>query len=201
MSEKFVSDVDIDFGDRTQLLSLIKHVSASLKSGDSIRRHNSGIYVTDVPYDPEHDMASILYGEAEERGYIKLDILNVWLYKLIRDESHLIELMKEPNWSLLQDREFFEKLVQIGNHYHTMVKMNEPIDSIPRLAMFISVIRPGKYHLIGKSWKEVGESIWKKDDTGYSFKKSHAIAYAHLVVTHINLLAENPEACQIMSFS
>lgn len=200
MNHKFVSDVDIDFGDRTKILDLIQHIPASLKAGTKIRRHNSGIYVTDIPYDSEHNMSSILYDEAENRGYVKLDILNVWLYKLIRDESHLTELMREPNWSLLQDSKYFEKLIQIGNHYDTMTKMNEPINSIARLAMFISVIRPGKYHLIGKSWKEIGESIWKNDDTGYSFKKSHAIAYAHLVGIHMNLLEENPEAFQIMAF-
>lgn len=66
--------------------------------------------------------------------------------------------------------------------------MPEPIDSIPRLAMFLALIRPAKKHLIGKSWKEVAETIWDKGSDGYSFKKSHAIAYAHLVVVHMNLL-------------
>jgi DNA polymerase III alpha subunit len=32
--------------------------------------------------------------------------------------------------------------------------------------------------------------VWDKDHTGYSFKKSHAVAYAHLVVVHMNLLEE-----------
>lgn len=75
--------------------------------------------------------------------------------------------------------------------------MPEPINSIPRLSMFLSVIRPGKKHLIGKSWKEVSETIWTVgDDDGYSFKKSHAVAYAHLVVIHMNLLEQDPTAHQ-----
>jgi hypothetical protein len=36
----------------------------------------------------------------------------------------------------------------------------------------------------------VSTTIWDKDTTGYTFKKSHAIAYAQLVVVHMNLLEE-----------
>jgi hypothetical protein len=81
------------------------------------------------------------------------------------------------------------QLIHLGNHFNSMRKMAEPIDSIPRLAMFLAVIRPAKKHLIGLPWKEVAKTVWDKDsDGGYSFKKSHAIAYAHLVVVHMNLL-------------
>ena len=66
--------------------------------------------------------------------------------------------------------------------------MPEPIDSIPRLAMFLAAIRPAKKHLIGLPWREVAKTIWDKGSDGYSFKKSHAIAYAQLVVVHMNLL-------------
>jgi hypothetical protein len=66
--------------------------------------------------------------------------------------------------------------------------MTEPIDSIPRLAMFLALIRPAKKHLIGKSWKEVSQTVWDKGDDGYAFKKAHAIGYAWLVAVHMNLL-------------
>jgi hypothetical protein len=68
--------------------------------------------------------------------------------------------------------------------------MPEPVNSITRLAMFLAVIRPAKRHLIGKTYKEVNQTVWDKDHTGYAFKKSHAIAYAQLVVVHMNLLRE-----------
>ena len=196
---KFSADIDLDFGDRNILLEHIEYTSAAMRNVSPIRKHGSGIYVTDIPYDSAYDMTSIDYTECENRGYIKLDLLNVWLYKLIKDELHLIELMKEPNWLKLQDREFFDKLIQIGNsyHYETMLKMPEPINSIPRLSMFISLIRPGKKHLIGKSWKEISKTIWDKDEDSYSFKKSHAIAYAHLVGIHMNLLEQDPTAHQL----
>jgi hypothetical protein len=185
------SDIDIDFGDRDKLLQLIKHTSAAMRNTKPIRKHATGVYVTDIPYDPVNDMAAIDYVEAEKRGYFKLDLLNVHVYSQVQDESHLVELMGEPDWSKLNDREFVEKLIHLGNHYQSIKKMPEPIDTIPRLAMFLALIRPAKRHLIGKSWKEVSMTIWDKGDDGYHFKKSHSLAYSHLVVVHMNLLTKS----------
>jgi hypothetical protein len=136
--------------------------------------------------------ASLDYKLAEDRGYVKLDFLNVHLYTQIKSEAHLTELMKaEPLWDLLAQREFCSQLIHIGNHYDTLVKMPEPVNSIPRMAMFLSVIRPAKRHLIGKTWREVADSVWDKPtDDSYYFKKSHAVAYAHLVAVHMNLICE-----------
>lgn len=191
---KFNSDVDIDFGDRDKILKLIPHTTAAMRKVNPIRNHATGIHVTDIPYDPVNNIASIDYSEAEQRGYLKLDLLNVHIYNHVRDEQHLNELMREPDWSKLNDKKFVEKLIHLSNHYWSLKKMPEPVDSIPRLAMFLAVIRPSKKHLIGKSWKEVNQTIWDKDETGYSFKKSHAIAYAHLVVVHMNLIEELGDA-------
>jgi hypothetical protein len=184
------SDIDIDFGDREKILSLIKHVPASMRNVSPMRKHPTGVYITDIPYDPVNDMASIDYAEAEKRGYFKLDLLNVHVYNQVKNEQHLVELMREPDWSLLNNKEFVEKLIHLGNQYDTLRKMPESVNSIPRLAMFLAVIRPAKRHLIGKSYKEINDTVWEKDHTGYSFKKSHAIAYAQLVVVHMNLLRE-----------
>ena len=159
-----------------------------------IRKHATGIYVTDVPYDAINEIANIDYTTAEKRGYIKLDFLNVHVYDKIRDEQHLISLMDEPDWQKLNDRVFVEKLIHLANHYNSMQKMPEPIDSIPRLAMFLAVIRPSKKHLTGLPWKEVAKTVWDKDDSGYTFKKSHSISYAHLVAVHMNLLAESTDS-------
>lgn len=187
---KFNSDVDIDFGDREKILNIIQHTPAAMRNAKPMRKHATGIHVTDIPYDPENNMASIDYTEAEKRGYLKLDFLNVHVYNHVRDEQHLIELMREPNWKKLQDPFFVEKLIHIGNHYQSLTKMHEPVDSIPRLAMFLALIRPGKKHLIGQPWKDIAKTIWEKDEHGYSFKKSHAVAYAHLVIVHMNLIEE-----------
>jgi hypothetical protein len=184
------SDIDIDFGDREKVLSLIKHVPAAMLNVKPIRKHPTGVYITDIPYDPVNDMSALHYEEAEKRGYFKLDLLNVHVYNQVRDENHLLSLMREPNWAKLKDRAFVEKLIHLGNQFDFIQRMPESLDSIPRLAMFLAVIRPAKRHLIGKIWKEVNDTVWDKDHTGYSFKKSHAVAYAHLVVVHMNLLEE-----------
>jgi hypothetical protein len=193
---KFNSDIDIDLADRDKLLSLIKHTTASIRK-DKIRKHNTGIYVTDIPYDPIHDVSAVDYESAEERGYVKLDLLNVHVYNHVKSEVHLVELMREPDWTKLHDHNFVAKLVHLSNHYNSIRKMPEPINSIPRLAMFLAIIRPSKKHLIGLPWKEVAKTVWEKDLNGYTFKRSHSCAYAQLVVVHMNLLTENKNGIQI----
>lgn len=187
---KLEYDIDIDFGDREQILSLIKHTPAAMRKVNPMRKHNTGVHITKVPYDPVNDMAAIDYKEAEERGYFKLDLLNVHVYSQVKDEKHLEQLMQEPDWSLLENQEVVEQLIHLGNQYETLKQLPEPVDSIPRLAMFLALIRPAKRHLIGKPWSEVNKSVWDKDNDGYAFKKAHGIAYAHLVVVHMNLIKE-----------
>ena len=187
---KLDADVDIDVADRDKLLAVIKHIPASMRNVNPARKHPTGVYVTDIPYDPVHDMSSLHYTEAEQRGYFKLDLLNVHVYEHVRDEMHLVKLMQEPDWSMLKNRSIVEKLIHLNNSFNIMQRMPESIDNIPRLAMFLAVMRPAKKHLQGLTWKEVAKTVWDKDSDGYSFKKSHAIAYAQLVVVHMNLLKE-----------
>jgi hypothetical protein len=187
---KFKSDIDIDTGDRDKILQHLVHIPAAMREVKPIRKHPTGIYITEVPYDPVNDMCALDYKEAEDRGYFKLDVLNVNVYNQVRDEFHLIELMREPNWNRLKDRDFVEKLIHVNNQFDTILQMPEPINSIPRLAMFLAIIRPGKKHLIGKTFKEISNTVWHKTQNGYVFKKSHAVAYAQLVVVHMNLLEE-----------
>jgi hypothetical protein len=187
---KLKGDIDIDFGSRDALLKLIAHTPAAMRKVNPIRKHATGVYITDIPYDPVNDMAAIDYADAEDRGYFKLDLLNVHVYSQVKNEQHLISLMREPNWNKLLDRKFVEQLVHLNNHYQSIKRMPEPINSIPRLAMFLALIRPSKKHLIGKIWSEVAKTVWDKDDSGYSFKKAHAISYSWLVAVHMNLLEE-----------
>jgi hypothetical protein len=186
--KNFKSDIDIDFADREQVLDLLDVTPASIIRDGKLTRHNTGVYVTDIPVDPFSGSASLDYQAAEARGYMKLDLLNVHVYKQVKDEAHLIELMQEPDWAKLYDPEICAQLIHINNHYDTLLKMPEPVDSIPRLAMFLAVIRPAKRHLIGRTWKEIGATVWDKVEGEYSFKRAHAVAYAQLVVVNINLI-------------
>lgn len=184
-------DIDIDLPDRTKLLKLIKNTPAMIYRKDEEVKHNTGVYVCDIPVNPFTGASSISYHEAEKLGYIKLDLLNVYVYEQVKDEDHLNRLVQtEPQWEKLEDYDFVKELIHIHGHWHQLRMCPEPVNSIPRLAMFISCIRPAKKHLIGKTWKEIGNTVWKKPDDGeYYFKKSHAIAYAQLVAVHMNLLS------------
>lgn len=183
-------DVDIDTADRDKVLEKLNYVNAGIIKDGETRKHNTGVYVSEIPSDPRTNICTFDYKEAEDRGFIKLDILNVHVYELVRDEEHLDELMaKEPNWKRLwTDRAFCEQIIHIGNYYDLLGQMKP--DSIPRMAMFISIIRPGKKHLIGKPWKEIAETVWERPEEGYFFKHAHAISYAELVRVHMNLLEE-----------
>jgi hypothetical protein len=189
---KFQSDIDIDFGDREQALKLLECTPAGIVRDGKLVKHNTGVYATDIPRDPFSGIATVDYKQAEELGYAKLDFLNVSLYTQIKNEQHLTELMTAtPLWDLLLQPEFCSQLIHIGNHHSTLMQMPDPVDSIPRMAMFLSVIRPAKRHLIGQPWKEVAKTVWAPDPNGeYAFKKSHSLAYATLVVVHMNLLCE-----------
>lgn len=189
---KFQSDIDIDFADRQKILALVKHVPASQLKDTKLVPHNTGVYVTSIPVDPTLGIASLDYETAENRGYLKLDFLNVTLYQQIRNEEHLTQLMHAPpDWNRFNtDQAFFEQLIHVNNHWNTLKKMPEPVDSIPRLAMLLSVIRPAKRHLIGQAWRDIAGTVWEKpQDDSYYFKKSHAVAYAQLVVVNMNLLS------------
>lgn len=187
------ADVDIDLAERSQLLALIKHVPAMQIVDGNIRKHNSGVYVTDIPYDPVNECASIDYKEADKRGYFKIDLLNMHVYKLIKSPEHYKEMRtRPPTWSKLLEKDFCEKVVHIANHYDLLCELKP--DSITRIAMFLALIRPAKRHLVGKTWEEIAKEIWvAPDDDSYFFKKSHAVGYAHLVALHMNLLETHEE--------
>lgn len=184
-------DIDIDFFDRDSILKIIKHIPAAIKqSNGTLKKHNSGIYVQQIPYNPLTNAASIDYKAAEARGYFKIDFLNVSAYAGITSEQHLLKLLStEPVWDLLQHEEFSSLLFHLKGHHSVLIKMKP--DSVEKLAAVLAMIRPGKRHLVGEPWETVMASVWKPDDTGeYYWKKSHAIAYASLIVVQMNFICE-----------
>jgi hypothetical protein len=186
------ADIDIDLADRDQLLRLIRATPARQDVNGQARRHNSGVYVTDIPQDPITACAAIDYETAEQLGYFKIDLLNMTVYQLIKTPDHYEQmLVATPPWSRLwTDPDWARQLAHIGNYTDLLVAMRP--DSIPRMAAFISIIRPGKAHLQNRPWEEVFASVWDGDNSrGFVFKKSHAISYASLVALHMNLLNQS----------
>jgi hypothetical protein len=188
------ADIDIDLANRDQLLKLIQVTAARQNHQGQARRHNSGVYPTDIPWDPINQCAAIEYETAEQLGYFKIDLLNMSVYQLIKSPKHYEQMLSQtPPWSRLwSDPDWVKQLVHVGN-YAELLRTMRP-DSIPRMAAFISIIRPGKAHLQNQSWDKVFEAVWDGDSSqGFVFKKSHAISYATLVALHMNLLNQ-PDA-------
>lgn len=184
-------DIDIDFADRNAALELVKHIPAAIKDENhTFKKHNTGVYCTSIPYNPLTGLATIDYKEAEERGYFKIDFLNVSIYKDVRDDAHLKTLMEtEPLWDLLEQEDFSNLLFHVNGHGAILRQMKPK--SILQLAAVLAMIRPAKRHLIGESWTTVMTTIWTKPEDGeYYFKKAHAVAYAMAVVVQMNLICE-----------
>ena len=184
-------DVDIDFFDRDGVLKLFKHVPASIIKDGEIIKHKTGVYFHAVPTNPIDGHATLDYKKAEERGYFKIDCLNVNIYKNIKSEQELVELMiEEPDWDMLKDPKVVENLFHLNSHYNIVSKL-EP-KNIEQLAAVLAIIRPAKRHLMYKNWKDILIDVWvKPTDRSYFFKKSHAVAYAHAIVVQMNLIRKD----------
>jgi hypothetical protein len=180
-------DIDIDFADRDIVLDKLTHRVAKLDSG---KKHNTGVYATEIPHNPIDKLSTIEHKTAEERGYFKLDFLNVSIYKDVRDEAHLKELMeRKPIWQLLEHKDFVDQVFHLSGH-DDLLKQLKPT-SVDQLAATLAIIRPAKRYLAEKDWQTIVNEVWTKPANGeYFFKKAHAYAYAVSVIVHMNLLCE-----------
>ena len=184
-------DIDIDFIDRDQTLKLFKHTVASRNDNGRLVKHNTGVYLHEVPVDAVSGLCSVPYEQAEEQEFFKIDFLNVSIYKGVRDEAHLKQLMEiEPLWDLLVQDEFVDLLFHLNGH-GAILRKTCPT-SVEELAAVLAMIRPAKRNLIGKFWPEIMKEVWTKPKTDeYYFKKSHATAYAMAIVVQMNLICES----------
>jgi hypothetical protein len=183
-------DIDIDFVDRDSALDLFKHIRASRTDEGKLVKHNTGVYLHEVPVNAIEDLCAVPYEDAEDRGYFKVDFLNVGIYKGVRDEAHLVELMnREPLWDLLLEDDFSANLFHVNGH-GDILRQTRP-ESIQELAAVLAMIRPAKRYLIGKDWNTVMSEVWTRpENADYFFKKSHATTYAAAIVVQMNLICE-----------
>lgn len=184
-------DIDLDFVDREQALTLFKHIGASRIDDNKLVKHNTGVYLHAVPVNAVTGLCAVPYDHADQEGYFKIDFLNVGIYKGIRNEDHLDQLLaQEPLWDLLLDREFVDLLFHLNGHVD-ILKKTIPT-SVEQLAAVLAMIRPAKRYLIGKDWTTILNEVWIKPTNGdYYFKKSHATAYAVAVIVQMNLICES----------
>jgi hypothetical protein len=153
-------DIDIDFKNRDDAITALKNgIPASIIRDSKATKHNTGMYYHDIPVDPLTGNASMDHKAAEERGYFKLDFLNLGIYDHVRDEQHLDTLIsKEPNWErLTTDAEFVSKIIHINNYFDLLKSMKPTC--VTEMAMFLAIIRPGKKHLQNKPWQQVEQDV------------------------------------------
>ena len=184
-------DIDIDFVDRDSALKLFKHIPASRVDNKTLTKHNTGVYLHSVPMQAEKAVCSVPYDHSDAEAYFKIDFLNVGIYKGVRDEEHLKQLMEtEPLWDLLLQDDFVNLLFHLNGHGDILRKTRPT--SVEQLSAVLAMIRPAKRYLIGKPWTTVMTEVWTKPETGdYFFKKSHATAYAVAIVAQMNLICES----------
>ena len=181
-------DVDIDFFDRDGVLKLFKHTPATIIKDEKVEKHKTGVYFHTVPENPVTGHSSLDYKKAEDRGYFKIDMLNVNIYKHVKSEQELVELMiQEPDWDMLKDIQIVNQLFHLNGHFK-IVSQLEP-KTIEQLAAVLAIIRPAKRGLMYKDWTDILKEVWvKPTDGSYFFKKSHAVAYAQAIVVQMNLM-------------
>jgi DNA polymerase III alpha subunit len=157
---------------------------------DTGKKHNTGVYTTEIPHNPIDNLATVEHKAADQRGYFKLDFLNVSIYKDVKDETHLTELMeKQPLWQLLEHKDFSDQVFHLSGHSQLLQQLKPT--SVQQLAATLAIIRPAKRHLANESWETIMKEVWTKPTDGtYYFKKAHAFAYAMSVIVHMNLICE-----------
>ena len=143
-----------------------------------------------IPTDPLAGYAEIDHKTAESQGYLKIDFLNNYIYKDVKDIAHLDSLVKqEPMWELLEHQEIVSQLYHI-NRYYDILKEYKP-KNVMELAMILAIIRPAKKHLIGQSFDKISKTVWEKPlGDEYHFKKAHAVAFALAICVQLNLIIE-----------
>lgn len=181
-------DIDIDFPTKFDGSKFFGWPRAAVVRDGKYTPHPCGVYPQNIAIDPVSKLAAVPYEDAENFGYIKIDMLHLGVYDHFTCRSEIDELLKkEPNWDLLLIEEHQKKLFQLANHGETL-NLIKPRD-IPTLADVSALIRPGKRDLI-KLYKvnptATRKALYTKTED-FSFKKSHAIAYAHVIVLQLHL--------------
>lgn len=154
--------------------------------------HNVGVYPQKMATDPITGVAAVPYDQAEDFGYLKVDFLPLHVYNLFTSRTEIEELIKkEPDWKLLLLPSNQEKIFQLSKHGHLFNELRPT--SVMEIADLMALIRPGKSNFIGlyKKDREAARRIlYAKDESGYSFKKSHALAYSYVVVLQLHLIEQ-----------
>lgn len=187
-------DIDIDFRTNFNPQDVFdKVVPASTVTNKELKKHPCGYYFQTMPVDPVTDLAAIPYEEAEVLGFFKIDLLHLGALDAFESKQQMRDLIRQqPDWTLLLHARNVEKLFQIQKHAK-LVSIVKP-QSIQELADVVALIRPNKGHLLNEyaaNKEKVRPFLYRQDNEDKSsFKRSHAIAYATMIVLQLHLIAQ-----------
>lgn len=188
-------DIDIDTPTSFKPEKVFKNwARASVLNEDKLilTAHPCGVYPQKMAVDPVTQLAAIPYDQAEEFGFLKVDFLHLSVYQHFSTRSEIDDLLqKDPDWKLLQLPSAQSKIFQLGKHGDLLSELKPKC--VEDLADIMALIRPGKKNFMGlyKTNREAARRIlYAKDETGYSFKKSHALAYSYVVWLQLHLIEQ-----------
>jgi DNA polymerase III alpha subunit len=183
-------DVDIDIVNTFNPSKAFGWTKASMVKNGKLGPHPCGVYPQPVPVDHLTKLCAIPYEEAEQVGFMKIDFLHLNVYSHFKSRQEIEELLcLEPDWSILLDPEHQPKLFQLANHSSVLDAIKPK--SIVQLADVLALIRPGKKKLLTLYQAHPISTrtlLYAKDENGYTFKKAHSIAYAHVIVLQLFLI-------------
>jgi DNA polymerase III alpha subunit len=184
-------DVDIDTPTSFKPGTLFPWTRASIVKNGEMGPHPCGYYPQNIPADQITKLSAVPYGDAEELGYMKIDFLHLGVYDYFETREEIDALLEEePDWGLLLIPSEQVKLFQLAKHGDILTAVKPKC--IEELADVLALIRPGKKQLVKlyHSQRDATRRIlYAKDESGYSFKKSHAIAYALVIVLQLHLIS------------
>jgi DNA polymerase III alpha subunit len=187
-------DIDIDLRPDFNPSDVFDLVYASMNEDGKLRKHPAGVYFQQIPVDPETKLSAIPYKEAEDVGFLKIDLLHLNLLKEFKSKAQMRALLKqEPDWTLLESEKIVSGLFHIGKHFDIVEKVKPR--SVQQLSDILALIRPGKIGLLEK-YLENPEAIRPELYTkriNSDMRKSHTIPYSLLIVLQLHLIGQQNE--------
>jgi DNA polymerase III alpha subunit len=186
-------DIDIDFKSTFDLRQIIPSaVRASMVNNNELVKHPCGNYLQTMPVDQHTGLAAIPYKQAEKEGFFKIDCLHLSVLDPFSSKTEIRQLLKqEPDWTLLLDQAVVGRLFQLKNSFELLKRIKPK--SVEEIADCIALIRPGKRFLIDSYMRDresIRQTLYRSDNDGYTFKRSHAIGYALTIVLQLHLISQ-----------
>ncbi len=182
-------DIDIDLPTNFNPKDYFDVTLASMLEKKELKKHVAGVYFQNIPVDTITNLSAIPYKDAEDEGFLKIDMLHLSFLNVFKSKNEMKVLLKKPpNWDLLKDAKTVKKLFHLGNHYDLVRRVNPT--SISELSDILALIRPNKLKLVDKYLKNK-ESVLKELYTKTSpsdMRKSHTVPYAMIIVLQLHLI-------------